>query len=342
MLARAWPAPVATSIWKELVTERKIEIEKNADDGQLQGLFARMAAKQDITRAHLAAWDASARAWLRTADEVKAVEQTQLKLIIKNSGLSVNTSGNTYSSVLEAWVTAMKSLQQLIIGSPLNISKGSILLGLLSWHIYPDLNVVDPTADIQFHDPLVQPGGVITLGLQRANSMGDGVHWSLSLSHLRYYGDAVAVERSIGSIGSDDGRLTLPELHLVALGSLISGWQNSTDVDLTAASNCLLAIGQCLGLPENTSSIPSEYCFPRRLKWLILLINAAKSLLSSVGFRRQQALDLVEFGRRRARGFLDGVSRGFCPMFGLVNPLVLCQVLDIPEEDCNPTPRCLH
>lgn len=112
---------------------------------------------------------------------------------------------------------AMKSLQRLILGSPHNISKASVLLGLLSWHIYPDLNVVDPTADIPFHDPLVQVGGVVTLGLQRADSLGDGVHWSLSLSHLRYYGSPVAVERSIGSVGSDDGRLTLPELHLVAL-----------------------------------------------------------------------------------------------------------------------------
>ena len=188
MLARSWPGPVTASIWVELVAERKRELEKKINDSQLQGLLACAAAQQEISRAQLAAWDASARAWLRTADEVKAFEQTQLKLIIKNSGLSLNTSGNTYSSVLEAWVMAMKSLQRLILGSPHNISKASVLLCLLSWHIYPDLNVVDPTADIQFHDPLVQVGGVVTLGLQRANSLGDGVHWSLSLSHLRYDG----------------------------------------------------------------------------------------------------------------------------------------------------------
>jgi len=148
MLARSWPAPVATSIWVELVAERKRELENSIDDSQLQGILARAAAQQKISRDQLAAWDASARAWLRTADEVKAFEQTQLRLIIKDSGLSLNTSGNTYNSVLEAWVMAMTSLQRLILGSPHNISKASVLLGLLSWHIYPDLNVVDPTADI--------------------------------------------------------------------------------------------------------------------------------------------------------------------------------------------------
>lgn len=74
MLARSWPAPVATSIWVELVAERKRELEKNIDDSQLQGILARAAAQQEISRDQLVVWDASARAWLRTADEVKAFE----------------------------------------------------------------------------------------------------------------------------------------------------------------------------------------------------------------------------------------------------------------------------
>jgi hypothetical protein len=231
---------------------------------------------------------------------------------------------------------AMKSLQRLIIGSPHNISKASVLLGLLSWHIYPDLNVIDPTADIQFHDPLVQVGGVVTLGLQRADSLGDGVHWSLSLSHLRYYGSPVVVERSIGSVGSDDGRLTLPELHLVALGCFVSSWRGAAGIDLITTANCLVALGQCLALPEHINTSSDDHGLTPDLKWLRLLINAAKSLLSSSGFRRQQALDLVELGRRRARHFLDDISREFCLMFGLVNPLVLFQFFEEPEEDREP------
>jgi hypothetical protein len=231
---------------------------------------------------------------------------------------------------------------RLILGSPHNISKASVLLGLLSWHIYPDLNVVEPTADIQFHDPLVhdplvQVGGIVTLGLQRAISLGDGVHWSLTLSHLRYYGSAVGVERSIGSVGSDDGRLTLPELHLVALGCFVSSWRDAACIDLITAANCLVALGQLLALPEHTYTSSDKHGgLTLDLTWLRLLINAAKSLLSCHGFRRQQALDLVELGRCRARHFLDDISRDFCPMFGLVNPLVLFQFLEDPEEDREP------
>ena len=246
MLARAWPASVATSIWVELVAERRKEIERNIDESQMRGLVERAAVEQEIGRSQLAAWDASARAWLRTADEMKKFEQTQLNLIIKDSGLSLNTSGTTYSVVKDAWITAMTSLQKLILGIPHNISKAAVLLGIMSWHIYPDLNVVDPTANIQFHDSLVQGGGVVTLGLQRVDSLGDGVHWSLALSHLHFYGDPVAVERSIGSVGSDNGRLTMPELHLVTLGCVLTSWQDPAEVDILNAVECFIALGQRL------------------------------------------------------------------------------------------------
>lgn len=48
----------------ELVEERKKEIEAKSDPNELHGLLARATAQQEISRAHLAAWDASARAWL--------------------------------------------------------------------------------------------------------------------------------------------------------------------------------------------------------------------------------------------------------------------------------------
>lgn len=43
--------------------------------------------------------------------------------------------------------------------------KTSALLGLLSWHIYLYLNIVDTTVDIEFHDPLLSVRGVVILGL---------------------------------------------------------------------------------------------------------------------------------------------------------------------------------
>jgi hypothetical protein len=75
MLARTLTAPEATSVLVELVTERKREIEEQCDDSQIRGLADRMAAQQDITRAQLAAWDASARSWILSADDAKRHEQ---------------------------------------------------------------------------------------------------------------------------------------------------------------------------------------------------------------------------------------------------------------------------
>jgi hypothetical protein len=330
MLARSWSGPEAIAIWVELVEERKKEIEAKSDPNELHGLLARATAQQEINRAHLAAWDASARAWLRSADEVKRNDQTQLRLIMQDSGLPVSTSGTTYSSVIEAWTVAMASLQKLILGIPQNISKGSILLGLLSWHIYPDLNVVEPTTNIQFHDPLVKKGGVVTLGLQREDSIGSGVHWSLALSHLRFYGDPVPVERSIGS---DYGRLTLPELHLVALGSVISSWSDPADIDILEAADCFVALGECLS--QNNGEQQKIEGFNSDLHWLELLIKAARGLLDSTNLDREHGLSLVEYGRRRGRRFLDPDFCDRVPMFGLSNPLQLFEVSDDLKQHRN-------
>lgn len=59
----------------------------------------------------------------------------------------------------------MKSLLWIILGDLYNISKTLALLGLLSWNIYLDLNIVDTTVDIEFHDQLVSVRGVVILGV---------------------------------------------------------------------------------------------------------------------------------------------------------------------------------
>lgn len=65
--------------------------------------FPELAVVQaNLTREQLAEWDASARAWWRTADLAKNRQQTQLRLIIDNVSISVNDTANAYDSVLEA------------------------------------------------------------------------------------------------------------------------------------------------------------------------------------------------------------------------------------------------
>ena len=65
--------------------------------------------------------------------------------------------------------------------------------------------------DVRFKDPLVHLGGCLTVGLQIEDPVKqqDGVHWSLPLANLRYYGDPVLSQRAAVS---DASRMTFAEL----------------------------------------------------------------------------------------------------------------------------------
>ncbi len=96
MLARFLSHSEATSLLVELVAERKKEIHASDNDGQVPAFASRMAAHQSITRSDLASWDASAHAWLFSADEAMRFEQTQLRLILRNTGLKIDSGAGTY------------------------------------------------------------------------------------------------------------------------------------------------------------------------------------------------------------------------------------------------------
>ena len=330
LLARTWSGSEATAIWFELVTERKKDIAENTDPSQIQSIPARVAAQQGILRSDLAMWDASARAWLLSADEVEKFNLTQLRLTIQDSGLLVGSIGSTYASVIEVWTVAMRTLQDLILGKPQRVSKGALLVGLSAWHIFPDLNVLGPIAHVRFNDSLVEKGGIITLGLQSTSPDEDpGVQWSLSLSHLRYYGEPVKVSTSLGPNSS---RISMEDLQLVALGSVFESWGCCITGNLTGAE-MIIAIVSYL-------DYKSECEFEQALPSLYLLWRAAKRLLDSSEVDRQSALCLMNFGRRRAKSFL-GTVRGFTsPAFGLGFPNDLWDLIQsskgkdksIPEE----------
>ncbi|KAL8793911.1 MAG: hypothetical protein Q9195_003530 [Heterodermia aff. obscurata] len=311
LLARTWSGPEAIAIWVEIVKERKKDIAENTDPSQLQSLSARVAAQQEISRFDLAAWDASARAWLLSADEVQKFNLTQLRLIIKDSGLFVSSIGSTYKSVIDVWTTAMKTLQDLILGRPQRISKGALLVGLSCWHIYPDLNVVGPLAHVKFNDELVDKGGVVTLGLQSASPEDDvGVRWSLSLSHLRYYGDPVTVTTASGANSS---RITMEELHMIALGAVFGAWGACISDPLVGARIILLT--------RSLLKIKTEQELEIRKPAFHLLWSTAKRLIErSSNIERQSNLCLIAYGRRRAQRFLLRPSDTLSPAFGLAEP----------------------
>lgn len=307
LLTRTWSGSEATAIWVEHIAERKKDIAKNTDPLQIQSIPARVAAQQEISRTELAMWDTSARAWLLSADEVKNFDLTQLRLIIKDSGLFVSSIGSTYASVIEVWTIAMRALQDLILGKPQRTSRGALLIGLSAWHIFPDLNVIGPIAYVKFNDSLIEKGGMITLGLQSTSPDEDpGVQWSLSLSHLRYYGEPVRVSTNMGPNGS---RISMEDLQVVALGSLFGIWGRCVTDPLTGAEMIVALVSRL--------AFKSEGEFEMVVPGLHLLWCTAKRLLAYSELERQSALCLIAFWRRRARGFLTDRLSAIAPAFGL-------------------------
>jgi hypothetical protein len=196
MLARMWPAPKAVSIWVELILERKKEL-LGPDNQDSTNPFSMTAAQISISRDQLAKWDSSARAWLQIADAAKLLPQKQLMLIVNNISTAVNEKPAVYDSVVLAWKSAMRTVDKLASGISQSIQNGAPLLGLLSWHLYPDMLVLGPqTKEVKQHDELIPTGTLVTAGLQHRTSTTGGVFWSLPLAHIRFYGDPIMVRSS--------------------------------------------------------------------------------------------------------------------------------------------------
>ncbi|KXH29080.1 hypothetical protein CSIM01_02149 [Colletotrichum simmondsii] len=228
MLAKMWTAPEAVSIWFELVTERQRTISEQLERGDaLPFSLAAAAAQRQIQRSQLAEWDASARAWLQTADSVMVKEQDQLRIILENIELPTSKGQSkasmVYLSVTQAWCRALMVMERLVSGVAQEVHDGAALVGLTAWHIYPDIHVFgSKSVKVSMQDPLVQAGGILTLGCGgSARPSSQGVTWSLSLKHLRYYGRPV---ESQSATGIHRSHLSFDELMLAMLGCVVSEW----------------------------------------------------------------------------------------------------------------------
>ncbi|KAI1293076.1 hypothetical protein F5Y03DRAFT_374808 [Xylaria venustula] len=309
LLARSFNDPAhATSVWAELVAERQREILSTASDDStlnLTQIAALNAANQEISRQDLRRWDASVRAWLQTADLAKKREYTQLQLILKNITLPVTGGSNLYRDVIHAWKQAMKGMESLLSGQPQSVTDGGIILAISSWHVFPNLIVLGPqTTNVNFNDSLMLPESLLTLGITNQGKALEeklGIYWSIPLSHYRYYGKPVKAEGEMGD------RLTMNELHLVALGSLLRHWKTPRcQIELSA--RWFVSLWRRLG----TTSL-------RPLRWLEILTKASNRLLSSDEQVKKNATRLADFGYRRGRNFLFRPSQRDMglPWFGL-------------------------
>ena len=316
LLAKMWDGPEATAIWAEIVQRRKELIWLEMEENGITETTTLAAARQDITRAQLAEWDASARSWMRTADKVKSRQQKQLMLIVDNVKGSVNKMSNTYESVLAAWKSSLTQMEGLIKGISQQAISGDILLALSAWHLFPDMVVVVPCkTQVRQYDQIFESGGVLTIGLEKPDLDNSGVSWSLPLARLRHYGAPVVSSCSINS--HERSRLSLTEFLQAFLGCFLQGWGDAA-LDTLRAVQWLDHISHLLddtasaGLPEAKAMISAG----AKYSWLNLLFSAARYHLDCQGNEKLVAKKLVSLGRKHGKPFL-GIPK--LPMFGLLD-----------------------
>ena len=288
MLARVWSPAEAVSIWEELVAERKKALVPDNDTDTIPTRDV-VAAQLAIDQSQLAEWDASARAWLRAADASPSVKKQQKDVISLLSSVSipVGSQPKVYDSVCKAWITALSTMDKLVQGHQYSAQDGAVLVALSAWHLYPNVVVLGTkTCELTQYDQLIGNGGTLTIGLQNSPEISAGVHWSLSLAHLRYYGSPVLAH---GVVDAESSRLTFPQFLLAAVGAFLASWglpssQLRNGVQLIAHMSSLLAGSS----PHWTPAY-----------WFAPLNSAADAFLKSQGEELDGGMKLIRLGHRR-------------------------------------------
>ena len=323
LLARAWDAQEAISIWVELVEHRRRAIEEEFRSNHAVSESSLNSVRQDISREDLAKWDASARAWLLSADQAKVKEHTQLMLVLKNCKLPFSGGVSTYTKVIQSWQQSLSSLEDLLCGKPQEISSRSIPLAFSAWHLYPNLIVFgSEVRNVTFHDPLVDQRGVGTIALQpRSSTANQGTVWSLTLSHLRYYGDPVTVQSN-----PDFSRVTIHELHIIALGSIFSTWDIGQR-EIVPVLQWFVNVWDFLRSEVSSAKVSCS------LEWLEYLAAGAKKVLVSNTSGKSAEHQLLAYGRRRAPQFLGTWYNQWPPFFGLGKDSILLGLAEELEDE---------
>jgi hypothetical protein len=171
-------------------------------------------------------------------------------LIIDNLGLAIKSSQRTYESVMSVWVEAMKAMDRLVSGTPLRMQRSPDVLA--AWQIFPDISYLGGTTEfIHYKDPVVQGGGVLTIGMETTSPNMEGIVWTLPLAHFQYYGKP-KIKKS--NIGTSSVLVTFDRFIQVAIGSAISQW-GITDQDFEVVAHLLKVLGRyrLKGWPERMS-----------------------------------------------------------------------------------------
>lgn len=337
MLARQWPASEATSIWEELVEERRKELGDAFNQNHAIPYASLTAATQSqISRTSLAQWDASARSWLRTADRIKFKHQNQLMLLIANVSVPVSDDMKVYQSVIPAWKSALESTEKLMSGMPQATNYGPCLLAISSWHLYPDIIFTGQiTVSHKFEDPLVRPGGTLTLGLARpGGEMLRGVFWSLSLAHLNFYGRRPVQKEAVLNLHAQ--KLSFQQFTVSVFGAFLAYW-GAFGSDGEAPARFFIKLRDAIHalakdeknpwhtLRTSCIEVASDGAHP-----INVLARASDTFLEAQEFEDDLDLKLIALGGKKADKFLPQASAG--NFMGLGNPRILLSLLKGPDE----------
>ena len=332
MLARLWTPLEATAIWVEFIEEKKHRLDTKLDDGV--NLQQALASNVSLTRSNFADLDASTRAYLATADEVKSRQHTALNLAITNTTTPMSTAPSLFDNVFSTWTSAMIAMEQVLEGVPCAIRDGSVLLGFSAWHLYPDLYILSTTALLaDFDDPVVKGGGLVTIGMSTKSSEQNlGIEWSLPLARMRSYGDPVVATHLLQDSSS---KITMEEVMLVAFGSLMSLWKvKAGDFQKIAELMVLLYDAIDLSFQNTILNFEETKNMKQKFQYLSMLRKPAERIVEpSNSPESKNSRTLMNFGLRRSKVFLAEDQTQTSPvLFGLRNPHRLIRQLKTPQE----------
>ncbi|CZR54860.1 uncharacterized protein PAC_04744 [Phialocephala subalpina] len=325
MLARIFTGPEAVSIWVELVQRRKEWIHDQHENKLYshESRAANLAAQQDISRAELASWDASARAWLQSADQAKEFQHKQTMLILNNASVPISNECEIYASVTKAWAAALEAMNSLVNGIPQRVQDGVALLAISSWHLYPDMIIFAPSrVDVKMKDPIFESSALLTLGLEHLRSDVKSVYWSLPLACLQYYGRPVQACRNMNQ---ENSRITCQQFSYILLGCVFDGWKEYASTN-EEGFRWVELLGKLLKIYEG---------HPRnrpKVAWFTNLYNATKLVTHLDELERKSAYQLINLGRRRPSFLYGSNAAPPPPIFGLSQLSILIPALKNDES----------
>ncbi|KAI0018115.1 hypothetical protein F4780DRAFT_540324 [Xylariomycetidae sp. FL0641] len=346
MIACCWRPDEATAIWVEIVSERKKRLEEKVSQADYFDMNEAVSSKLALDQEQLAEWDASARAWLVAADEAPTIRHRQQRVrgLLSKLNTSVNSQQDVYTSVIEAWKTALETLEKVVGGASYSVHEGAVVIGLLAWHIYPDLVIMEhQTRKVIQNDQLVETGGIITIGLGAPEMPGgawqSGVHWSLSLGYLHYYGPTKTSSQSVSFTPAGKSRFTCDEFLYILLGSVMinsfpfRGWTK----DLNPLLNFIKATASVFEQTITTSSRFKSFHDSLANSWIPVIKNLVDTCTRESGEYMKEALRLLRLGMRHP-GLISSYGLPYrlppstaLPPFGLCSFSTL-KILNDPKD----------